>query len=473
MAHLFSTSDKTKKTEISFEDAASLPERYFMTYLNPVFKKGYTENLTHEDLGPVSKQDKANLLYDGFLRNWNIEQQKPAKSRSLWIVLWKTSGIGRAVYGISLYALYTAISFGPVEILNVLTQHLQGSKHLSQGQVGILVAMLFVLPVLASITAAQSNIIMAHIGLQFRNALITMIYRKALRLSPSARQTSSTGQIVNMFSNDTAQLQRFLFFMNNVALAPFQIAVSIALIYLEVGVSVFVGFALLLFLMPLNGMMFNLLGYFRTKKVKVTDVRVKLMNEILSGIRVIKNYAWENAFIEKITEIREKELIILKQIAYIAAIGFTVALMAAPTLLPVLIFYTYVRLGNQLDAAKIFTTIALFNLLQMPFAFLPLGLSQYSQSLVSSKRMLEFFDAEELEPYVDRDEEKVKEDGYVIKLEHVNANWSKEEDEKEEKKVIISDSKTAASDQAIRGMLDGKRLMSVAFRSVQNKVSPL
>lgn len=78
-------------------------------------------------------------------------------------------------------------------------------------------------------------------------------------------------------------------------------------------------------------------------------------------------------FEEKIGIIRLKELEILKQSAYIIAIGFTIILMSAPILQPVLMFYTYVRLGNQLDAAKAFTSLSLFNLMQFPFTFLPFG----------------------------------------------------------------------------------------------------
>ena len=64
---------------------------------------------------------------------------------------------------------------------------------------------------------------------------LPQIYRKALSLSPAARQKTSTGQIINMFSTDTKQLQMFLNFMNNVALAPLQIIVALALIWLQVG----------------------------------------------------------------------------------------------------------------------------------------------------------------------------------------------------------------------------------------------
>ena len=133
------------------------------------------------------------------------------------------------------------------------------------------------------------------------------------------------------------------------------------------------------FLIPLNAKIFSLLQQIRRKKVKVTDTRVKLMNEILSGIRVLKYYAWERAFSEKVEIVREEELNLLKQLAYVVAIGFTLVLMSAPIVQPILIFFTYIQLGNTLDAATAFTTISLFNVMQFPFAFLPMGIAQYSQ----------------------------------------------------------------------------------------------
>ena len=138
------------------------------------------------------------------------------------------------------------------------------------------------------------------------------------------------------------------------------------------------------FLIPINGYIFTVLTQIRKKKVKVTDIRVKLMNEILSGIRVIKYYAWEQAFSEKIEVVREEELQLLKQLAYVVAIGFTLVLMSAPIVQPILIFFTFIKLGNTLDAATAFTTISLFNVMQFPFAFLPMGLAQYSQVTFSS-----------------------------------------------------------------------------------------
>ena len=43
---------------------------------------------------------------------------------------------------------------------------------------------------------------------------------------------------------------------------------------------------------------------FRFASARYTDERIKLMNEIISGIRVIKMYGWEYAFKRLISEIR-------------------------------------------------------------------------------------------------------------------------------------------------------------------------
>ena len=46
------------------------------------------------------------------------------------------------------------------------------------------------------------------------------------------------------------------------------------------------------------------------------DFRIRLMNEILNGIKVIKLYAWEDHFQESVQNVRHKELSILRNIAY-------------------------------------------------------------------------------------------------------------------------------------------------------------
>lgn len=49
------------------------------------------------------------------------------------------------------------------------------------------------------------------------------------------------------------------------------------------------------------------------------DDRVKLMSEILNGIKVLKLYAWESPFEKKVMQIRAKELEVLRKAAVVIA----------------------------------------------------------------------------------------------------------------------------------------------------------
>ena len=59
------------------------------------------------------------------------------------------------------------------------------------------------------------------------------------------------------------------------------------------------------------------------KQMKAKDGRVKLLTDILNGIKVLKLYAWENAFMSKVNKIRECEIKFIKKTMYLQAVtGF-------------------------------------------------------------------------------------------------------------------------------------------------------
>lgn len=71
--------------------------------------------------------------------------------------------------------------------------------------------------------------------------------------------------------------------------------------------------------------------YEQVAQMKSKDSRIKLMNEMLNSIKVLKLYAWELAFKEKVSEIRERELSVLKKAACLGAIS-TFTWVCAPFL---------------------------------------------------------------------------------------------------------------------------------------------
>lgn len=158
----------------------------------------------------------------------------------------------------------------------------------------------------------------------------------------------------------------------------------------------------MVFLAPINTVVFSIVAQQRRNVLKYSDLRVKMMNEILTGIRIIKFYAWERPFGSEVGRVREKEVEGLTKLAYTSAIGFSLILLSAPIIQPILVFLTYVAIQSKpMDAATAFTTVALFNIMRFPFAFLPMGLLQYIQSKISLRRLERYLDLPELSEYVE------------------------------------------------------------------------
>lgn len=157
--------------------------------------------------------------------------------------------------------------------------------------------------------------------MKIRSALISLIYKKALVISNTARKGNTVGEIVNLMSIDT---QRFGDVGNTINIlwsAPLQIGLSIYFLWQELGISVLAGISVLILLFPINAILANVSKKLHMKNMKNKDERVKLMNEILSGVRILKLYAWEKSFEQQVMKVRTRELNVMKQSRYLSAVN--------------------------------------------------------------------------------------------------------------------------------------------------------
>jgi ABC-type bacteriocin/lantibiotic exporter with double-glycine peptidase domain len=76
----------------------------------------------------------------------------------------------------------------------------------------------------------------------------------------------------------------------------------------------------MILLIPLNAVITMKLRNIQKKQMVTKDARIKMMNEVLNGVKVIKLSAWENSFLESITDIRETELSQLQSAAFIRSV---------------------------------------------------------------------------------------------------------------------------------------------------------
>lgn len=92
------------------------------------------------------------------------------------------------------------------------------------------------------------------------------------------------------------------------------------------------------------------------------------MSEILSGMKVLKLYAWEQSFENATLGVRDEEMKVLKSIAMFNAGTFFTWSMA-PFLIAMASFITFTMTGGKLTPEIAFVSITLINILRFPMTF--------------------------------------------------------------------------------------------------------
>ena len=271
---------------------------------------------------------------------------------------------------------------------------------------------------LQTIISSQYFEKMFTIGMNLRTSLISTLYRqvcfrkiqniifnfllihcrKSLKMSGAARKESTVGEIVNLMSVDVQRFVDLLPYLNMIWSSPFQIGLCCYFMYQELGPSIFVGVALLALSIPLNGLIAGISRKYQMAQMKAKDKRVKMMNEILGGVKVLKLYGWEPSFIKQVLDIRNKEMKALRKAAWLNAI-MSFFWTSVPFLVALLSFTTYVLVDddNILTPQKAFTTITYMRIMKMPMAMFPYIIIGLVQANVSLKRVNKFMSNEELD----------------------------------------------------------------------------
>ena len=124
--------------------------------------------------------------------------------------------------------------FALFQVLKLLIYHIENQTEESwKGY--FYVVLLFIAGLFNVFTFSHYIIQIIDVGTQIRSALVSAIVRKSLKLSNSARQKFTTGEITNLISVDTQRLLDNIPYLNVLWGAPLKIIVAMVLIYRELG----------------------------------------------------------------------------------------------------------------------------------------------------------------------------------------------------------------------------------------------
>uniref|UniRef100_A0AAA9TFS8 Multidrug resistance-associated protein 4 n=1 Tax=Bos taurus TaxID=9913 RepID=A0AAA9TFS8_BOVIN len=407
---------------------ANLCSRLVFWWINPLFKIGHKRRLEEDDMYSVLPEDRSQHVGEELQGYWDQEvkrAEKDAREPSLMKAIIKCYWKSYLPFAVFKLFEETFRVLLPRYFEDLLT-HFQkfdpsdsGVLFKTYGYTAVLNLCLFIWSILVHFCFYYVQ----RVGMRLRVAMCHMIYCKTLRLSNSAIGKTTTGQIVNMMSNDVNRFDRVMIRLHILWIGPLNAITAIILLWMEIGISSLAGMALLIIFMLLQSFSGKLFLSLRSKSAAFTDTRLRTMNEVITGIRTIKMYAWEKLFAELITRLRRKEISKILRRSYLDGMNL-IFFDTASKLILFITFTTYVLLGNTITVNQVFLAITLYQVVQFTGILLfPTAIENIAETVASVRRIKNFLLLDEL-PQCDH---QLPLDGKtVVNVQDFTAFWDKE-----------------------------------------------
>nr|XP_020747155.1 multidrug resistance-associated protein 4-like [Odocoileus virginianus texanus] len=370
-------------------------------WLNPLFKIGYERKLKQDDLYSVLPEDRSQHLGEELQGYWNREvlrAKKDAGEPSLMKAIVKCYWKFYFVLG-----LLTFLEEGTKVVLPIFLGKIisyvenydpanSAALHEAYGYAAGLSACVLVWAVLHHVYFYHIQ----RVGMRLRVAVCHMIYRKSLRLSTLAMGKTTTGQIVNLLSNDVNRFDQVTMFLHYLWVGPLQAIAVTAVLWMEIGISCLAGMAVLIFLLLLQSFAGNSFSSLRSETAALTDDRIRTTSEVITGIKTIKMNAWEKSFIDLITRLRRKEISKILTSSYLRGMNLA-SFFAVSKIMIFVTFITNELLDNLITASQVFVVVMLIESVRFSSTFyFPMAVEKLSEAVISIQRIKDFLLLEEI-----------------------------------------------------------------------------
>ncbi|CAG2114251.1 unnamed protein product, partial [Medioppia subpectinata] len=386
------------------ENESSFLSRLTFSWFTPMIMNGYRKPLTTEDMWSLSTQNRTNVFIKQFNKHWKPMQQNSAKHAiNIFPVVLKTYWPTLLIIAF-IKLLISLLTFTQPLVLDRLitfiTSHANTSSDTGEPiWRGYLYAgAMFVSPVLASVLKGQCKRLENLMLMKIKSCVTSSI-----RLSSAGRMAYTTGDVVNLISNDMHYLKSFFSYVNNLWLTPTIVIIATCLLWPQLGAATLAGVAVMILLIPINSLVLTREHRLWRKIITLTDRRVSAITEIINNIKVLKLYAWEPAFMKRVSERRASECRELIMVM-VSGVFKNAISTATPYLVSLCSFTAFLYMSDQniLDPNKAFVSLLLFNIIKGSIQTIPALVTATIICKVSVKRMNAYLNANEVnESFVD------------------------------------------------------------------------
>ncbi|XVF24656.1 hypothetical protein REPUB_Repub13aG0145900 [Reevesia pubescens] len=378
--------------------------------ITSVMNCGLLKQLDFDDLLLLPSDMDPSTCHDKLLSCWQDQQNNFCSNASLFRAIFSAYGWPYLRLGL-LKVFNDCIGFAGPLLLNKLIQFLQQGSGNLDGYV--LAISLGLVSVVKSFSDTQYTFHLSKLKLKLRSSIMTVIYRKCLSVSTAEQSKFSEGEIQTFMSIDADRTVNICNSFHDMWSLPLQIGVALYLLYTQVKLAFMAGLAITILLIPVNKWISELIASATGKMMKQKDERIRRTGELLAHIRTLKMYSWEILFSSWLMDTRSLEVKHLATRKYLDA--WCVFFWATtPTLFSLCTFGLFTLMGHQLDAAMVFTCLALFNNLISPLNSFPWVINGLIDAFISSRRLSRFLCCSEKKSEVELKSDLVSSDMAVV-----------------------------------------------------------
>ncbi|XP_031639826.1 multidrug resistance-associated protein 4-like, partial [Contarinia nasturtii] len=411
----------------------------FFGWSIPIFKKTYNNVLHPNDVFEPIDEDYSDRLGDRLEKHWEAERVKkvrPSLLRALFKTFWFE------VLVLAIFCMFTdcicrlIYAFLFERLLSYFRENsdVTGDDALMYGSI------FFVLTVCYGIALLHYLYRGMCCSMKLRVALSSIIYRKTLRLSQRSLSNIAPAKLVNLLSNDVQRCNT-VSLLHPLWISPLVSIIAAYILWTEIQWASLIGMAIIFLFVPIQSYAGKLLTKVRFETALRTDERVRFMDEIVSGVQVIKMFGWERPFEGLIAAARRSELKFVLKNLNIQTFQMTIYLFTTRVaLFCTVLSFVWIYGSPEMTVSKMFTTAYLLNLISMAMCRIFIrAISEISEVYVSFKRLQNFLEYEENDESKNESEEiscdELTSQNLAISMKNISVQWNSPEDQNKSAKV--------------------------------------
>uniref|UniRef100_A0AAV2LNW2 ATP-binding cassette sub-family C member 5 n=2 Tax=Knipowitschia caucasica TaxID=637954 RepID=A0AAV2LNW2_KNICA len=314
-----------------------------------------------------------------------------------------------------------AAFIGPAIVVNQILQFINVPSHSLTTGVGLAVALLateFCKICFISLFWA----INLRAAVRLKGAFSALAFQKVLSFRVNCGLT--VGELINVLTGDGHRVFEAVTYGGFILISPVLLIACMGYACYVLGVTALAGVAVYILILPLQVLIGKMIEKFRLPAIKSTDSRVRKMNEILSSIKLIKMYAWEESFEQEVASIRKEERTNMRNASFFENTNVNITTVC-PLIATVVTFLVHTALGFSLTSAEAFTTISIFNAMRFSLAVIPLAVRAIALAAVSLGRLQKILRIKNPEPYLAQG----KDPDLALVMDNASLSWGRPEAE--------------------------------------------